>query len=256
MNTYELQLASILIFSAILLKLAAAPLHNYAIDLYSAIPLYLTMYMVTIPKMGVFLLLYIVAGLNILTFTSIILSSAIISIIIGSISLITQLKLKPFLAYSGLTNTGLLLLAIYCNDKTTFLIYLIIYIITMISIFQILLILSKFKLGAQNLIYLSQLAGLFKFNPFLSLSFTLALFSLAGCPPLLGFFAKYFLISSLLNYDMYGLVILVILTNTISCARYLSILSITQFTLTPYNLNIEISPYLSLIIATISCILF
>jgi hypothetical protein len=54
---------------------------------------------------------------------------------------------------------------------------------------------------------------------------------------------------------MYGIAILVILTSTISCARYLTIISITQFNLTPYNINISISPYLSIIITTISCIL-
>jgi NADH:ubiquinone oxidoreductase subunit 2 (subunit N) len=65
LNSLELQLASIFIFSSILLKLAAAPLHNYAIDLYTVIPLYITMYMVTIPKMGVLILLYLLSSLNI-----------------------------------------------------------------------------------------------------------------------------------------------------------------------------------------------
>lgn len=75
--------------------------------------------------------------------------------------------------------------------------------------------------------YIINLSGLFKLNPFLSLAFSILILSLAGCPPLLGFFAKYEVLSYLIKNCLFGIAFLVIITSTISCARYLTLINVS-----------------------------
>ena len=159
-----LNIGSVLIMGSLLLKLAAAPMHNYAIDLYDALPQNIAMYMMIIPKLSVLTLLYILASmgffinLNILTF------SAILSLIIGSLGLISQLKIKRFFAYSGLNHLGFILLAFYCNDMTSFFSYQVIYATSLTTIFLMLICFSGSK-DRMDLHFINQLAGFYRINP-------------------------------------------------------------------------------------------
>jgi NADH-ubiquinone oxidoreductase chain 2 len=201
--------ASILILGSILFKLAAAPLHNWAPDLYDAVPTIITMYMMVIPKVCVlvFLLILSLEGLfdgqlylNSLSFieasekrlslathyydtSSILIFSAISSLIIGSLGLFHQSRIKRFLTYSGISHLGFILIALYCNDFHSYLMYTMIYAITSVNIFLILIIISDLRIKLK-IVYITQLVTLFQLNPFLSIAFALSILSLAGCPPL------------------------------------------------------------------------
>lgn len=95
-------------------------------------------------------------------------------------------------------------------------------------IFLILISLSGYK-DRMDLYYVTQLAGLFKLNPLLSIAFSLTILSLAGIPPLFGFFAKFLVFSNLIQSFSWEIAFLVVILSTISCARYLSLIKESQF---------------------------
>lgn len=133
-----------------------------------------------LPKITVFSLLYLLKELIIIPGNTdiFLLISGILSLIIGSGALTQQWNIKRFFAFSSISHIGFILLALYCNDLNSYFIYLFVYIITTINIFSIIIILSHYQ--GRDIKYISQLKGLFHFNPFLSFALALNLFSLAG----------------------------------------------------------------------------
>ena len=144
--------------------------------------------MIIIPKVTIFSLLLLLSQDHSLFFNpesdwavanaTFLLITGTLSLIIGSGALTQQWKLKRFFAYSGISHVGFILLALYCYDFHSYLIYLFVYAITTLNLFSIFLIISKYQ--GKDVNYISQLIGLFRFNPFLSISLALNLFSLAG----------------------------------------------------------------------------
>ena len=184
-----INIAFLLIICTILFKLSAAPFYQWAPDLYDGIHSNITMWMMVIPKIAVLFLFYILSSdffllisiLNDKFFSSVdflLLFSGILSLIIGSCALFSQYNIKRFLAYSSISHLGFILLALYSYDYHSYLIYIFIYGISTINIFSILLILSKYY--GSELIYINQLKGLYRHNPFLSIAFSINLLSLAG----------------------------------------------------------------------------
>lgn len=104
--------------------------------------------------------------------------SGTLSIFIGSIALTQQWKVKRFFAYSGISHVGFILLALYNYDLHSYIIYLFIYVLTILNLFSILIKLRE--LLNKDVNYINQFLGLFKFNPFLSIALAINLFSLAG----------------------------------------------------------------------------
>lgn len=183
-DTLLLKLALLLLVFAILFKLSAFPFYNWAPDLYDNLNTNITMWMMIIPKLAVLSLLLILSMENILSFDYIdsiknfILISGLLSIIFGSIALYYQWNLKRFLAYSSISHIGYILLGLYCNSFESYTIYIIIYLLTTLNIFMIIILLSQYQ--NKEIKYISQLTGLFNFNPFLAFCLAINFFSLAG----------------------------------------------------------------------------
>jgi NADH-ubiquinone oxidoreductase chain 2 len=135
------------------------------------------------------------------------------------------------LAYSTISHIGFILLAIAINTEQSidsFIFYIIQYTITNLNIFLILLAIS-YVFYNKNIInkdikYISELKGFFVINPILSISFGLCLFSMAGIPPLIGFFSKQFVLYSALQNGYYFISIIAILVSVISASYYLQII--------------------------------
>ncbi len=257
-------LGFIFIFLGLLFKIAAAPLHNWAPDVYDNSPTIVTIWLTIIPKISIiFLLFEIINGLNLstslLVFDSIqflplfflyfakyqiveirnlLLLSALISLIIGTIVGLSQIRIKRLLAYSTISHVGFILLALAINSVNSIealYFYIFQYTLTNLNVFLILLafgyIINSNNLINNNLInadinFISQLKGQFFHNPILSLSLSICLFSMAGVPPLIGFFSKYYVLYSAISSQYYLMAIIAILTSVISASYYIKIIRI------------------------------
>ena len=186
----------VLVLSGLFFKIAAVPFHMWAPDVYEGSPTPVTAFFTTIPKIGAIAIL--IKFLNI-PFESlkdywiqILYIVSIISMILGSTVAINQKNIKRLLAYSSINHMGFIILGILTANQIgiqSVLLYLSIYLITILGIFSCLLCIKDEKNG-HYLEEINSFSGLLKKNPFLSFSLAVLLISLAGIPPMAGFFSK------------------------------------------------------------------
>lgn len=206
-NVLYIDMAFILIFFTLLFKLSAAPLHQWAPDLYESLETKITNWKMIIPKLSVLtFILVLIDNFSLILINEkllfLFLISGSLSIFIGSIALYNQWLIKRFLAYSSISHIGFMLLALYCKDLQSFIFYMLIYGLTTLNIFTIFKVISdinllnskssfnhkvsnnSFQFNSFDNIYdiknIQELAGLIRLNPFLSIAFSVTLFSLAG----------------------------------------------------------------------------
>jgi NADH-ubiquinone oxidoreductase chain 2 len=249
--TLGIALGFIFIFSGFLLKVSAAPLHNWAPDVYDESPTIVTIWLTIMPKISILIFILEIftqitslspileslntVGLN--TITHLLLISSLISLIIGTVVGLAQTKIKRLLAYSTISHIGFILLALAINSKQSidsFIFYIIQYTLTNLNTFLILLAIGYIinyktlinKGSEKDIKFISELKGLFFSNPILSLSLTICLLSMAGTPPLLGFFSKQFVLYSAIENGYYFMAISGILVSIISASYYLKIIRI------------------------------
>ena len=195
----------------------------------------ITAYLSTVPKVSllfVFFKLYYIVFLEVFAFYQILfILTALLSIILGSVAAIYQIKLKRLLTYSMITNTGYIVLGLSIGDVSgvfTTLFYLVSYIFIMLGLFAIFITL---RTASDNILIkrLNRLINLVEINPFLSFSLFILLFSIAGIPPLLGFYGKLFLFAFTLKSKMYWLTILFVIFSVISVFYYIRLVKIIYF---------------------------
>jgi len=173
--------------------------------------------------------------------------SSLLSLIIGTVVGLAQYKIKRLLAYSTISHVGFMLLALAVNTESSIeslIFYLVQYSITNLNTFLILLVFGytinayvknkginnrSYKNNNLDIKYISELKGQFIYNPVLSLSFAICLFSMAGIPPLMGFFAKQQVLFSATTSGYYFLSIIAILVSVISTSYYLQIIKVIHF---------------------------
>ena len=186
----------IFIAAAFFFKIAAAPLHMWSPDVYEGAPVSSTIFFAVIPKIAmfsVFLRLFQTVFSNFQdVFLLIVIFFSLISVIVGSFVALKQKKIKRLLAYSSISHVGYMLLAFSANSiegTQALFFYLIIYMITSLVLWSILLSVNTLD-NAERSKTLVDLSFLSATNPLLALTGLLAFFSLAGVPPLAGFYAK------------------------------------------------------------------
>ena len=173
---------------------------------------------------------------------NLLLISSLLSLIIGTVVGLAQSKIKRLLAYSTISHIGFILLALSINSEQSlesFIFYIFQYSITNLNTFLIILALgylikknnnfrSSFESNIENkdIRFISELKGQFKDNPILTLSLAICLFSLAGIPPLIGFFSKQFVLYSAIQNGYYFISFTAILVSVISASYYLKIVKI------------------------------
>jgi NADH-ubiquinone oxidoreductase chain 2 len=165
--------------------------------------------------------------------------SSLLSLIIGTVVGLAQFRIKRLLAYSTISHVGFMLLALGVSGQESidaFLFYLIQYSLTTLNIFLILLafgyiIHSRQTADSSNtdVQFIVQLSGQFRQNPLLALSMVICLFSMAGIPPLMGFFAKYAVLYTSIHNGYYFLALVGILTSVVSAAYYLRVVRVLYF---------------------------
>ncbi len=165
---------------------------------------------------------------------SLLLISATLSLIIGSLLGLAQIKIKRLLAYSTISHIGFILLALAINTEQSidsFIFYIIQYTITNLNIFLVILgcayiLYNKNTIAAKDISFIYQFKGLFFNNPLLSLALVISFFSMAGIPPLIGFFSKQLVLYSAIQNGYYFISVVAILVSIISCSYYLQIIKV------------------------------
>lgn len=222
---------------AFLFKLAAAPFHMWVPDVYQGSPTSITALFAIVPKLaifGVLIRLYLNTFLGLMIqWQPLILFCSIASMIIGSFGALNQSLIKRLLAYSAISHIGYVLIAFASGTHTSLqalLIYMTIYMIMSIQSFSILLCLRKKLSGSdksgvgKSVNYLIELVSLSRTQPVLGATFAISLLSLAGIPPLAGFFSKWLVFSSAIQSHFYLLAIIGVLTSVLASVYYLRII--------------------------------
>lgn len=247
-----------------LFKIASAPFHNWAPDVYDGVPTIVTTWIAVMPKISIFVLLLTLhsltqnLGLSLSDVTALygiafspegvwqalLLVSSLLSLIIGTVVGLAQFRIKRLLAYSTISHVGFMLLGLAVSSQESidaFLFYLIQYTLTSVNAFFVLLAfgylvaqsknakLAKAENQNNDIQFISQLSGQFKQNPILALSMIVCLFSMAGIPPLMGFFAKYAVLYSAIHNGYYFISLVAILASVVSAAYYLRIVRVLYF---------------------------
>ena len=225
--------AMVFILVGLAFKVSAVPFHMWTPDVYEGAPTAITSYFAVVPKVAGFAVLIkfmLIPFSNILAeWQTIIIFMSIASMILGSVAAIGQKNIKRLLAYSSIGHIGYALAGVATGVVSGYesaIIYIAIYVIMNIGAFSCLYLLKKDGEYKENI---SDLSGISKKHPILAISFLLILFSLAGIPPLGGFFAKFYVFTAVLEQQMYTLAIIGLLTTVISAFYYLKIIKTIYF---------------------------
>lgn len=229
-------LGVICVFIGVLFKLTAAPFHMWAPDVYEGSPFFITILFSVVPKIGLLgiaiKIFYFALYEGLFYWQSVGLLCSILSIGIGTLKALQQNKIKRFLAYSSIGHVGFLLLGFSTGTILGIqglLFYLVIYTVMMVNIWAIIISLKIKNNGYVQVKYINDLQGLSKSNPLLAYTLAINMFSMAGVPPLAGFFAKFYLLFSGLESSFNILVILSILFSVISAFYYIRFIKIIFF---------------------------
>ena len=237
------ELGLIFVIVGLLFKLTAVPFHMWAPDVYEGAPTQVTAFFAIAPKIAFLAVLskVLLEGFYDLavSWQTILIFCSFGSMIIGSFAAMAQTKMKRLLAYSSIGHVGFMLIGL-CSATTEGLqalcFYLVVYVVMTINLFALLL--CPLRRGVipwiQQLKYTTDLAELGKTHPALAFTVSMTLFSMAGIPPLAGFFSKAYLFFVALSSSLYLLAVIGVLCSVVSCYYYIRIIKIMYFE-TPIN---------------------
>jgi NADH-quinone oxidoreductase subunit N len=219
----------LLMIGGILFKAAVAPFHFWAPDVYQGSPSVITSFMATVVKTaafaGLFRLLFAafqdISGM----WVSILVLVSVASLIIGNLSAMSQTDFKRLMAFSGISHAGYMLIAIIVlkiDSADALFFYATSYCLASLTAFAVFLSLQN-STGEYSL---EILKGLSRKNPFMAFALVVAFLSLAGIPPLAGFFGKYFLFITAIKNGFLYLVIIAIINTMIGAYYYLRVLNL------------------------------
>ena len=256
-NEYALTFGIVFILVGLAFKISAVPFHMWAPDVYEGSPTTVTLFFTMVPKIAaltVFIRFLYVPFLNLIDqWQMIIIFLSLASMLFGAIAAIGQTNIKRIIAYSSIGHIGFALAGLSTGSNEgiqSSILYILIYIVMNLGFFSCLLMFKRNNEYYENL---DDLSGLSKNHPLLSLSLLIILFSLAGIPPLAGFFAKFYIFKAVIEQSMYFLAIVGLLSTVIAAFYYLRIIKIIYFDPEKEKYDQDHSPWLkfSLTISTI-----
>ena len=277
-KSYYIHISLLFMAVGFLFKVSAAPFHFWSPDVYDAIPTIVTTFVAIIAKISIFIFLLELVHYTSksmfdveFTWTTTLLFSSLLSLVIGTVVGLTQSRIKRLFAFSTISHVGFILLglSIHTVESTqAFMFYLIQYSISNLNAFILLITIGyslycyvyntnstitseKEKSNENNdnlhdvnnspIQLIDQLKGLYYINPILSLSLAITLFSFAGIPPLIGFFGKQMILSAAIDNGYIFMSLVAILTSVISAVYYLAIIKQIFFDKPDYTLNNELT---------------
>ena len=243
-------------------KVSAVPFHMWTPDVYEGAPTSVTSFFAIVPKIAaiaVFIRFMYVPFLNVIDqWQTIIIFISVASMILGATAAIGQKNIKRLMAYSSIGHMGYALAGLAPGTNAgiqSTIIYLIIYLVMNLGAFGCIFMMKRENTFCENI---NDLSGMSKNHPMLALSFLIILFSLAGIPPLAGFFAKFYIFMAVIKSEMYILAILGLLTTVISAFYYLRIIKIIYFDKPkkPFELNYDWGLKISLILSSVLVLIY
>ncbi len=226
-------LGLIFIIVSFCFKISAVPFHMWTPDVYQGSPTIITAFMSSAPKVAgitIFLRLLLEPFYNLADqWQQIVVFVSIASMFIGSLGAITQKNFKRLLAYSSIGHIGFALVGLASAEDQGLvgvMLYITIYLTMTLAAFACLLMVRR---DGKGLEMISDLAGLSKSHPRLAMMMAIIMLSMAGIPPLAGFFAKFYVLLPAVQKGMYGLAISAILASLIAAYYYLKIVKVMYF---------------------------
>ena len=214
-------------------KITAVPFHMWAPDVYQGSPTSVTLFFAALPKIAALTMfirfLYIPFSNLIDQWQTILIFISISSMIFGAVAAIGQSNLKRLIAYSSISHMGYAIAGLATGTNQgiqSSLTYISIYLVMTLAFFSCIFMLRK-----KNVFYekIENLSGLSTNHPILSIALLIVLFSLAGIPPLAGFFAKFYIFMAVIEQSMYFLAIVGLLSTVIAAFYYLKLIKIIYF---------------------------
>ena len=243
-------------------KVSAVPFHMWSPDVYEGSPTSVTSFFALIPKIAaisVFIRFMYVPFINAINqWQAIIIFLSIASMIVGAVAAIGQQNIKRLMAYSSIGHMGYALagLATGTNEGIqSLIIYLTIYLVMNLGAFGCIFMMKRENIFYENI---NDLSGLSKNHPILAFSFLIILFSLAGIPPLAGFFAKFYIFMAVIEVKMYALAIIGLVTTVVSAFYYIRIIKVIYFDKPkkPFDKNYDFGLKISLILSSILILVY
>ncbi|MFM7227958.1 MAG: NADH-quinone oxidoreductase subunit NuoN [Betaproteobacteria bacterium] len=241
-NKTVLALGLVFLVSGLAFKLSAAPFHMWAPDVYHGAPTSVTLLIGGAPKLAAFAVIIriLVEGLGGLAgeWQQMMIVLAVVSLIVGNITAIAQTNIKRMLAYSTISQMGFLLLGLLsgvfdgsdaasaANAYSSAMFYVITYVLTTVGSFAVILFLSRSGFEADHL---DDFKGLNQRSPWFAAIMMVLLLSLAGVPPMVGFYAKLAVLQAALAAGHLGLVVFAVLASLVSAYYYLRVVKLMYF---------------------------
>ena len=227
----EINLGFSFITIGLLFKIAAAPFHNWAPDVYDGTPTIVTLWISTIPKISIIIFIINIAWITNLndTWYFLLMLSGIISLIIGAVLGQSQNRIKRLLAYSTISHVGFILIGMANGSYLgieSLLFYVLSYSVTNATVFLVILALgyADTNCEGEDKEILADFKGVFWHIPFISVSLALCLFSIAGIPPIIGFIAKAKILQATLGSPYSYVTLLAVVVSIISAVYYLKVI--------------------------------
>ncbi|MBN8827436.1 MAG: NADH-quinone oxidoreductase subunit N [Sphingobacteriia bacterium] len=248
----------ILILVAFFFKISAVPFHMWTPDVYEGSPTIFTAFFSSAPKIAALCLIIRMFDFIFSRWheymNQIFIFVAVITMLIGALAAVKQNKIKRLLAYSSIGHMGFVLLGFVANNtlgNQSILLYIMIYAIMTLGTFACIIMIEENTAHFENI---HDLAGLSKSNPYLAAIIAILMFSMAGIPPLAGFFAKFAILKTIINSGYVMLATITVVISVVSAYYYLNIVKIMYFDQDNQNLVVQPSLGLSAIASLMAAI--
>ncbi|MBN8487213.1 MAG: NADH-quinone oxidoreductase subunit NuoN [Burkholderiales bacterium] len=243
-NPVVLTLGVVFLVAGLAFKLGVVPFHMWVPDVYQGAPTAVTLMIGGVPKFAAFAIVFriLVEGLSTLghDWQQMLMVLSVLSMLIGNLAAIAQTNLKRMLAYSAIAQLGFMLLGLTptiveanttsaANGYSSALFYVVTYVLTTLGSFGLIMLLARQSFESEEI---SDLAGLAKRAPWLAGVMTVFMFSLAGVPPMVGFYAKFAVLQALVttgDSTYIVLAIVAVLLSLVAAFYYLRIVKVMYF---------------------------
>ncbi|HVY59077.1 MAG TPA: NADH-quinone oxidoreductase subunit NuoN [Xanthobacteraceae bacterium] len=223
----------VFLFAGLCFKVSAVPFHMWTPDVYEGAPTPVTTFFAAAPKVAA-IAIFVRAAIDafpgiVVQWQQILVFVAIASMALGSFAAIGQTNIKRLMAYSSIGHMGFALIGLAAGTSEGVqgvLIYMSIYLAMTLGTFACILAMRRPEGAVEKI---SDLAGLARTNPAMAFFFAMLLFSLAGIPPLAGFFAKFYVFLAAIKAGLYALAVIGVLTTVVGAYYYLAIVKIMYF---------------------------